>query len=357
MALVWNHSIRRNETVKKEKICFVIAPIGEPDTDIRRTSDQVFNHIISPAVKPRGYKPVRANHISEPGIITSQVIRYVVESPLVIADLTGRNPNVFYELAIRHAIRKPLLQLIKKGEEIPFDVAGMRTIQFDIHDLDNVEEAKQELVNQIKSVEEGKTKLDTPISVALDLTIEKFMRLSYRFPSLFDTRSRMMEILQEFSKTESLKEIKIIAATGGSIIPLFDEYIESGRPIGNTLIKMLVMDPSCPQTARAAAHWPEEARHNIETSLPVLNDRFKKMGKKVKFEWKTYDFLPSVQGLLFGETYLFIGWWEWVDIGNKKMELTGAARPFSYFEKDDPNAEYFFSLFRSWFDYAWNVEP
>lgn len=342
--------------MKKEKICFVIAPIGGLDTDIRRTSDQVFNHIVSPVVKPLGYKPVRANHISEPGIITSQVIQYIVESPLVIADLTGRNPNVFYELAIRHAIRKPLLQLIKKGEEIPFDVAGMRTIQFDIHDLDNVEETKGELVNQIKSIEEGKTKLDTPISVALDFTIEKFMRLSYRFPSLFDTRSRMMEILQEFSKTESLKEIKIIAATGGAIIALFGEYIESGRPIGNTLIRILLMDPVGSQIMKAAAHWPRESRYNIETSFPSLNERFKKMGKKVQFEWKTYDFFPCVQGLLFGETYLFIGWMEWIQVGNK-MELRGAEKPFLYFEKDDRNAEYFFSLFRSWFDYTWNVEP
>jgi hypothetical protein len=47
---------------------------------------------------------------------------------------------------------------------------------------------------------------------------------------------------------------------------------------------------------------------------------------------------------------------EWIQVGNK-MELRGAEKPFLYFEKDDPNAEYFFSLFRSWFDYEWNVEP
>jgi len=162
---------------KKEnkKICFVIAPIGEADSDIRKRSDQVFKHIIAPAVESLGFDPIRADQISEPGIITSQVIQYVVNSPLVVADLSGRNPNVFYELAIRHAIKKPLVQLIKKGEHIPFDVAGTRTIQFDIHDLDSVDEAKNELVNQIKSIESGKTEIDTPISVALDL---KFLRES-----------------------------------------------------------------------------------------------------------------------------------------------------------------------------------
>lgn len=159
--------------MKEEKVCFVISPIGEPDSDIRRRSDKVFKHIISPAIEPLGYKPIRADHISEPGIIPSQVIQYVVESPLVIADLTGRNPNVFYELAIRHAIKKPLVQMMKNEEQIPFDVAGTRTIQIDIHDLDSVENAKQELLNQIKSIEAGKTEIDTPISVALDLKILK----------------------------------------------------------------------------------------------------------------------------------------------------------------------------------------
>ncbi len=339
----------------EKKVCFVIAPIGEPDTDIRRTSDQVFAEIISPAVKSLGYNPVQANHIPEPGIITNQVIQYIVGSPLVIADLTGRNPNVFYELAIRHAIRKPFLQLIKKGEEIPFDVAGVRTIQFDIHDPSNVKGVRRELISQIKSIEQGKTKPETPISAALDFTIEKFMHLSCRFSSLFDTRSQMMEILEESSKTDSPVEVKIIAATGGAIIPLFREYIESGRPVGSVSVHVLLMDPTGSQITKAATHWLRESRYNIETSFPSFNESLRKMGKKVQFEWKTYDFLPCVQGLLFGETYLFIGWMEWIQVGTG-MELRGAEKPFLFFRRDDQNAEYFFSLFRSWFDCAWNAE-
>lgn len=163
------------KTPKADKVCFVIAPIGEPESETRKVSDQVFKHIVSPVVQEFEFNPVRADHISEPGIITSQVIQYVVQSPLVVADLTGRNPNVFYELAIRHAIKKPLAQLIRKGEQMPFDVAGTRTIQFDIHDLDNVEEVKKELRNQIDAVLSGNAPLDTPISVALDL---QFLRES-----------------------------------------------------------------------------------------------------------------------------------------------------------------------------------
>jgi hypothetical protein len=152
-----------------DRICFVIAPIGEADSEPRKRSDQVLKHIIIPATSDCGYKAIRADQISEPGMITSQVIQHVVEDPLVVADLTGRNPNVFYELAIRHAIRKPLIQLIQKSEQIPFDVAGTRTIQVDHRDLDSVVSAKQEIVAQIRALEGNPDKLETPISVSLDL--------------------------------------------------------------------------------------------------------------------------------------------------------------------------------------------
>lgn len=153
------------------KICFVIAPIGESDSEVRRRSDQILKHVITPAAKECGYDTIRADQISEPGIITTQVIQHIVEDPLVIADLTDRNPNVFYELAIRHAIKKPLVQMIKEGEQIPFDVAGTRTVHVDHQDLDSVEEAKREIIKQIQAVEKDVSQIETPISVALDLQI------------------------------------------------------------------------------------------------------------------------------------------------------------------------------------------
>jgi hypothetical protein len=151
------------------KTCFVIAPIGDESSDTRKRSDQVLNHIIAPTVRDHGYQAVRADQIAEPGMITSHVIQHIVEDALVTADLTDWNPNVFYELAIRHVIRKPLIQMIRKGDKIPFDIAGMRTVQFDIHDLDSVAEARREISNQIENLEHQTKEIETPISVALNL--------------------------------------------------------------------------------------------------------------------------------------------------------------------------------------------
>lgn len=154
---------------KNNKTCFVIAPIGKEGSDVRIRSDQVLKHIISPAANECGYDTIRADQISEPGLITSQVIQHVVDDPLVVADLTGWNPNVFYELALRHAVKKPVVQIINASETIPFDIAASRTIHVDHHDLDSAARAKEDIIKQIKAVEQNPGDVDTPISVAVEL--------------------------------------------------------------------------------------------------------------------------------------------------------------------------------------------
>lgn len=188
--------------VKATKSCFVISRIGEPDTETRKRSDQILKHVIKPAVESLGYHAIRADEIDKPGLITSQVISHVVDDDLVVADLTERNPNVFYELAIRHALNKPLVQLIAKHERIPFDVAGTRTIHVDHTDLDSAARARNEIVAQVKSLEENPADTDTPISVAVDLQrLRKSDNPEQR--SLADIMSVVSEIRGAVSKLEN----------------------------------------------------------------------------------------------------------------------------------------------------------
>ena len=151
-----------------KKSCFVIAPIGEEDSDTRRQSDQVLRHVIRPAVEPLNYEAAPANEIAESGIITNQVMQRILESDLVIADLTDWNPNVFYELAVRHAVLKPFVQIIAKGEKIPFDVAATRTVFFDISSLDGVSEARVEIRKQVENLERDPSNLQTPITIPFE---------------------------------------------------------------------------------------------------------------------------------------------------------------------------------------------
>jgi hypothetical protein len=111
------------------KSCFFISPIGSAESAERVASNKLLKFIIEPVLKRCGYKnPVRADQITQPGVVTSQIFTKLWNDDLVIADLSGSNPNVFYELAVRHIARKPCVLTIRKSERLPFDVAPNRTI-------------------------------------------------------------------------------------------------------------------------------------------------------------------------------------------------------------------------------------
>lgn len=116
------------------------------------------------------YEVIRADEIDDEGLITNQIIEHLLDDDLVIADLTDLNPNVFYEVAVRHAARKPIVHLITRGQEIPFDVANMRAISYALDDPDVLEQAQAELDRKVRAIEDNEWKAaPNPISAAQDV--------------------------------------------------------------------------------------------------------------------------------------------------------------------------------------------
>jgi len=141
-----------------KKTCFFIGPIGNEKTPTRDWSDQVLEYIVTPAVTELGYEtPKRADRIPGLGSITFEIMRRLVEDDLVVADLTEGNPNAFYELAIRHALKKPTVHIIRSGEKIPFDVRDIPVISVMIDNLREAEKAKQELKLNIQAFESAES--------------------------------------------------------------------------------------------------------------------------------------------------------------------------------------------------------
>lgn len=140
----------------KEKKCFVVMSLGSEGTERRRRADQVFQHIIREAIEPLGYKCQRALEIPESGVIDEQIKRELRDADLVVADLTERNPNVFYEVGIRHALNQPLIT-ISQGDlsALPFDWGHMRTIGYDPTDLDSVSKCKQDIARFAGRIEQA----------------------------------------------------------------------------------------------------------------------------------------------------------------------------------------------------------
>jgi hypothetical protein len=135
----------------KDKLCFVIGPMRDMDR-----LNKLAAEVIEPVVEPFGY-PVETPASPQVGNIMSQVITRLDRAELVIADLTGNNPNVAYELAIRHCIGRAYIVVREEKpgsqeDKPPFDVAAYRYADID---LGNVEAARAALAPIVQDTEQA----------------------------------------------------------------------------------------------------------------------------------------------------------------------------------------------------------
>src|SRR6266849_5816666 len=114
-------------------LCFVLMPFGRKmDAAGRVTNfDSIYQKIIAPAVQQAGLEPVRADEEKIGGTIHKPMFERLMLCHYAVADITGANPNVFYELGIRHALRpRSTVILFREGTVIPFDIALVRGLSY-----------------------------------------------------------------------------------------------------------------------------------------------------------------------------------------------------------------------------------
>lgn len=103
--------------------------VGSETSPERKRANEVFRFIIKPALEEFGIEPYRADLDLSPGGVTPTLLRELLEARLIVADLTGRNPNVFYELGISHSFARPLVCIADSASHLPFDAKDERVIQ------------------------------------------------------------------------------------------------------------------------------------------------------------------------------------------------------------------------------------
>jgi hypothetical protein len=152
-----------------ETACFYISPIGEEGSEQRKHADLFMGALVEPALAEFNLHLVRADQIGEAGMITGQIIEHIVHSKLVIVDLSFHNPNVFYELALRHAVRRPIVQISRAADKLPFDIGQVRTIVVDTTDIytfvPQLESFKASIAAQIRKTLDQSSEVENPLSI------------------------------------------------------------------------------------------------------------------------------------------------------------------------------------------------
>lgn len=145
--------LERTTSVGAHDTCFVMQPFAAPLGDY-------YEKIYKPSTEKAGLRAVRADaEIFATGKIMDQVWQGINAAKVLVAELTSRNPNVFYELGLAHALKKPVVLVSAKEEDVPFDLQHIRVIYYDVSDpfwgTKLIEKVAENILSAIQNPEEA----------------------------------------------------------------------------------------------------------------------------------------------------------------------------------------------------------
>lgn len=188
-----------------QKRAFIISPISGNDVLDGKHFEQVQRYMIKPVCESNGYTCERADQLSWPGRITNHVIDCILEYELVIADLSILNPNVFYELAIRHATNLPVLLIAHKDTRIPFDVRQERVVFYSF-DLDDLEESKAQLDRLIKTVDSPSYENESPLKSKIRINTNETVSSREFMERTYDLMEEVRDTLTHFKPPSTIHD-------------------------------------------------------------------------------------------------------------------------------------------------------
>jgi tetratricopeptide (TPR) repeat protein len=266
-----------------QKTCFVISPIGQKESDIRKNADDLFDLVLEPALEKYGFKLFRGDKLTTLSSITQDTINHVQNSDLCIIDLTGQNPNVMYECGRRHETGKPFIMIAKEGEELPFDINTIRTIFYDITNGRSIRDAQLSIQKVIDGlVHEGFSPQSSGESLA---TISDALR---RIERKFDSMVSVGSVPTTGNQFSELKELLDKGLT------IYESYIFCYRnkrfDLAEAALRELIKNNSSPEERVQYSHWIAE--HSI-VATKIVEDNI----LHVTPDFSSYDWSAPINAL------------------------------------------------------------
>jgi hypothetical protein len=186
-------------------------PFGNPDIDPQsaRMLELLYMQWIKPAIESIQWneRPEvriechRADKTERSGEIITHIIDQLVTADIVIADLSGQNPNVFYELGVRHAVHNNTILIAQNIKDIPFDLRHLRTIQYN-YDPEGMLIFRDRLINAIRAIEKDMDAIDNPVRRYLsDKAVNGLIKQEMRFgpDNLREMAVELVSLRREFA--------------------------------------------------------------------------------------------------------------------------------------------------------------
>ncbi|MDX9954940.1 MAG: hypothetical protein RBT75_12625 [Anaerolineae bacterium] len=175
--------------------CFVIMPFNDE-------LSQVYEDAIKPAVEQAGLKCVRVDEIPGSGNIVRRIVESVHEARIIIADLTGKNANVFYELGMAHALGNNVIVLAQNiKEDVPFDVHTYKVIEYK-RAWGEDRRLREKLVQAIQTLDEWGAHPSNPVQdflppEARPIPAGQYQALQQEFTAQAQAQAETQQQLQE----------------------------------------------------------------------------------------------------------------------------------------------------------------
>lgn len=141
------------ESIAREFLdtCFVLMPFGN-------WYDRYYEEIYKPAIKDAGFEPMRADDLFHTGSVMEQIWEQVNKAKVMLAELTGKNANVFYELGLSHARGKPVVFVAGIIDDVPFDLRHLRVITYEVRDPAWGKKLREDITTYLKNAKTDPTK-------------------------------------------------------------------------------------------------------------------------------------------------------------------------------------------------------
>jgi pyruvate-formate lyase-activating enzyme len=273
--------------VKMEKEVFIIMPFSDTKTCTKAQWTEIFEDVFKPAFKEINYTCERAE--PEIGSLIKSIVKKLYKSPIVLADITDRNANVFYELGVRHSLSLRTIIVTQNADHIPSDLKGYWSIVYSITP-GGVSKFKQEIKELVIKIENNQSYSDNPVSDFLNDELHN----THNGIKIMNITDAMNYALNSFSH---LKQLSIFAISTSKSVAFF-----RGKP--DLIIDKL--DLLLREYSINDMYYNSELENQINTSISRWT-KFHQDGNIKKLNIYRYKFHPNNTFFLFDDSIVIIG--------------------------------------------------